>query len=462
MASDPAFEAFLRAFERPDVPEAALRALGQGKYHGDASRQLLQALTPRMPAGILPPGHEEHHPPQQAFLLLDDLEAFYGGAAGGGKSEALLKAAVQYVDFPHYRALIVRKTYPELAMPGAIMERAKAWFQGKVATWNGDEHTLTFPSGAVVTFAHAQYPDSVYRFGGTEFHFIAFDELTRFDMFPYQYLFSRLRRNVGDPIPLRMRSASNPGDIGHDWVKQRFVDPGDASRPFIPAKVADNPSLDIEEYLASLANLDPVTRQRLLKGDWSVTGAGGFFKREWFPVVESLATGLRRVVRYWDLAASVPTNDYPDPDWTRGMKMGLDWDGAYWMINMQSIRAEAGSRDALVKQTALLDGRKVPIIFEQEPGSAGKAQIAYFQKMLPGFTVKGVNSGTSKETRAGPLASQAQAGNVRMVAGPWCEDFLAEADVFPTSGVHDDAIDAASGAFGYLALQASSKLVSLD
>lgn len=462
MATGDAFEAFRRAFERPDVPEGALGSKGQGKPTESLAKALFDALTPRMPPGVLPEGHQDHHPPQQAFLLLDDLEAFYGGAAGGGKSEALLKAAVQYVDYKHYNALILRRTYPELSLPGAIMERAQEWFTGRAARWNGDEHQFTFPSGATLTFAHAQHDADVYRFGGTNFHFIGFDELTRFTEFAYRFLFSRLRKNAGDPIPLRARSASNPGDIGHMWVYERFVNPeGLRAGPFIPAKVQDNPSLDVEAYIQSLMLLDPVTRQRLLEGDWRVIGSGGFFKRTWFEVLPAVASGLRRVVRYWDLAASVPTAQYPDPDWTRGIKVGLDARGWTWGINMQSIRAEAGTRDALIKQTAVLDGYKVPIIFEQEPGSAGKAQIRYFQNMLPGYRVIGVPSTGSKEVRAGPLASQAEAGNVKLVAGPWVEDFLAEADVFPTPGVHDDTIDAFAGAYHYI-MSASSKLVSLD
>lgn len=464
--TDAAFEAFREAFERDTAPAPRPGVSGQGKGTGGALRVLLEALTPRMPPGILPEGHEGLHPPQQAFLLLDDLEAFYGGAAGGGKSEALLKAAVQYVDFPQYRALILRRTFPELNLPGAIMDRAKTWFAGKAAKWSADEHALTFPSGATVTFAHMQYDADKYRFGGSEFHFIAFDELTRFDELTYRFMFSRLRKNADDPIPLRMRSASNPGDVGHEWVKKHFVVPGDASRPFIPAKVRDNPSLNLDEYLRSLSNLDPVTRKRLLDGDWDVTGAGGFFQRYWFPIRPQIASGFRSVVRYWDLASSVPTAQYPDPDWTRGVKMGVTWPGTgsetgqYWILNIQGIRDETGSRDALIKQTALLDGRKVPVLFEQEPGSAGKAQIAYFQRMLPGWTVRGVPSSNSKETRAGPLASQAQSGNILLAEGHWNEDFLSECDVFPTKGVHDDTIDAASGAFEALALKASGKLVS--
>jgi predicted phage terminase large subunit-like protein len=462
------WDAFLRAFEAPVAPEAVLGSKGQGKPPPDASRALLKELTPRFPENmpdLFPEDHRSLHAPQQAFLLLDDREAFYGGAAGGGKSEALLKSAAQFVDYPHYRALVLRRTYPELAMPGAIMERAKSWWAGRTAKWVADDHQMEFPSGASITFAHMQNDADAYRFGGTEFHAIFFDELTRFSEWVYRFMFSRLRKTADDPIPLRMRSASNPGDVGHEWVKRHFVDPGDAARPFIPAKVQDNPSLNIAEYLESLANLDPVTRKRLLDGDWDVTGAGGFFKRTWYPIVPAVAGHLRRVVRYWDLAASVPTASYPDPDWTRGAKMGLtfpdaDSKGIYYGMNMQSIRADTGERDLLIKQTAMIDGRKVPVLFEQEPGSAGKAQIVYFQKLLPGWTVRGIKSTGDKEVRAGPFASQSQAGNVRLVEGPWVEEFLNEADVFPTKGVHDDTIDAMSGAFEALSSVASGKLVS--
>lgn len=450
--------AFLRAFEAPPAAPGEKPI----QKEPDLLQQLYRALEPRSVPGVWP---HVPHPPQQAFLLLDDLEAFYGGAAGGGKSDALLMAASQYVDFPNYRGLIIRRTFPELNMPGAIMDRARQWWAGGTARWSADDHQLIFPSGASITFAHLQHEDDKYRFGSTEFHFIAFDELTRFTEATYTFMFSRLRKTSDDPIPVRMRSASNPGDLGHEWVRRRFVDPGDAARPFIPAKLTDNPSIDRDTYLAALSNLDPVTRKRLLDGDWSVTGAGGFFQRVWFPIVPAVAGHLRRVVRYWDLAASVPTASYPDPDWTRGAKLGVTYPdelsgtGTYYGMNMQSIRAEAGTRDALIKQTALLDGRKVPILLEQEPGSAGKAQVAYFQRMLPGFTVRGIPSSGDKAVRAGPFASMAQSGNIKLVDGPWIEDLLLEADTFPNGG-HDDAIDAFAGAFHELATVPSSRLMS--
>src|SRR5574340_387166 len=91
-------------------------------------------------------------PPQAAFLLLDGLEALYGGAAGGGKSDALLVAALQYVDVPGYAALLLRRTYPDLALPGAIMDRAKEWLGPHLAAgsvrWIETDKTFVFPSGA--------------------------------------------------------------------------------------------------------------------------------------------------------------------------------------------------------------------------------------------------------------------------------------------------------------------------
>src|SRR4051812_7334087 len=90
------------------------------------------------------------HPPQEAFLSLDCREAMYGGAAGGGKSDALLMAALQYVDVPGYSALILRRTFPDLALPGAIMDRSKEWLHGTDAHWNENERRWTFPSGATL------------------------------------------------------------------------------------------------------------------------------------------------------------------------------------------------------------------------------------------------------------------------------------------------------------------------
>lgn len=211
---------------------------------------------------------------QAEFLALDCLEALYGGAAGGGKSSALLMAALQYVHVPGYAALLLRRSYADLALPGAIMDRSHDWLQGTGAVWNDRDKRWSFPSGASLSFGYLDTAKDVYRYQGAELQFIGLDELTQFSEQPYRYLLSRLRRLTGVDVPLRSRAASNPGGIGHNWVLRRFVQSADAQRRFVPANLGDNPHLDQTEYRKSLALLDSVTRRQLELGEW-VQDAGG-------------------------------------------------------------------------------------------------------------------------------------------------------------------------------------------
>lgn len=241
-------------------------------------------------------------PPQQAFLLLDDLavrEALYGGAAGGGKSDALLMAALRYVDVPGYAALLLRRTYADLALPGALMDRAQTWLAGTDARWNATDSRWTFPSGATLSFGYLQTAKDRYRYASAEFQFIGFDEVTQFDAEEYRFLFTRLRRPSDGPlagVPLRMRSASNPGGRGHNWVLSRLIervpaatlDPDDPAydpqdtreraerRIFVPARLDDNPHVDRAGYEESLANVDPYLRAQMLAGDWYARQPGAW------------------------------------------------------------------------------------------------------------------------------------------------------------------------------------------
>lgn len=230
---------------------------------------------------------------QKLFLDLDCKEAFYGGAAAGGKSEALLMAALQYVDVPGYAALILRRTYQDLAKPGALMDRAHSWgLKEKGARWNDQKKQWKFPSGAILQFGYLDTDIDVYQFQSSEFQFCGFDELSQFSSFSYTYLFSRLRRLANSEIPLRMRSASNPGGAGSDWVEERFIPEnwsGDMARElkvwdlaegrkFVPARIDDNPHVDQQSYRESLSELDEVTRAQLEEGNWSIRPKGNIYK----------------------------------------------------------------------------------------------------------------------------------------------------------------------------------------
>lgn len=230
-------------------------------------------------------------PPQQAFLFLDCLEALYGGAAGGGKSDALLMGALQWVDAPGYAALLLRRTYADLALPGAIMDRSFDWLANTDARWDDREKTWHFPSGATVTFGYLQSEKDKYRYQSAEFQYIGWDELTQFPIDPYLYLFSRLRRLQGVDIPLRVRAATNPGGEGAGWVYERFMPDltpeaaehrRQSGRIFIPARLEDNPYIDQESYRRGLAELDEVTRRQLEEGQWVTDPTGKPFLHDWW------------------------------------------------------------------------------------------------------------------------------------------------------------------------------------
>jgi phage terminase large subunit-like protein len=221
---------------------------------------------------------------QAVFLTDPRRESLYGGAAGGGKSDALLMAGLQFADVPDFAALILRRSYADLALPGAIMDRAHAWLGGTAAHWDDTEKTYTFPSGARLTFGYLAHPRDRFRYQSAQFQLIAFDELTQFTEVEYRYLFSRLRRGIGGAaVPVRMRAASNPGGVGHEWVYERFLVRGASEgRGFVPAKLGDNPHLDAADYVRSLAELDPLTRQQLLEGLWVVDPTRRPFRRAWW------------------------------------------------------------------------------------------------------------------------------------------------------------------------------------
>ena len=239
-----------------------------------------------------------HRGPQKKFHDSQADELLYGGAAGGGKSEALLAEALRYTETPGYRALLLRRSYPELEGKGSgLIPRSQEILTG-IAKYNRQAHIWTFPSGSTLGFGHLEHPASVYLYHSAQFAYIGFDELTTFHESQYLYMLSRCRSVAG--VPSRVRAASNPGGSGHAWVRRRFVeklrpgevrwfkrdgeqdietsahDPEALSRQFIPARVYDNPTLMEKDpgYIRRLKALDPIDRLRLLEGDWWVANSG--------------------------------------------------------------------------------------------------------------------------------------------------------------------------------------------
>jgi hypothetical protein len=188
-----------------------------------------------------------------------------------------------------------------------------------------------------------------------------------------------------------MRSASNPGDIGHAWVKSRFISPSSRApgAEYVAAKIADNPYMDYEAYLQSLSHMNPVDQMRLINGDWDVMEEGGTFARDSFKVIDEYdAPRATRSVRYWDLAATEASYSNPDPDFTCGVRLDRTVDGSYVVRDIVHGRFSASGVEQVVRQTANEDGTTVDIYIEQEPGSSGKIALEHFKRdVLPGFAV---------------------------------------------------------------------------
>lgn len=424
---------------------------------------LKSALNLRLPDKYVP---WEPSPHQSAFLLMPNREAFYGGAAGGGKSIALLMGALQYIDQPGYNALLLRKTFKDLSQPEALIDISKEWLTNTDARWNQSDHKWTFPSGAVLQFGHMESENDKYQYQGAAYHYVGFDELTQFTEGQYTYLLSRVRRRKADAdnFPLRVRGAANPGGVGHEWVKRRFIElPDDEeldieeaekfkARIFIPSGLKDNPHLDQEEYKQMLAELDPVTRAQLMNGDWNIAGDGNMFKREWFDnrIISEVPrdVNLIRKVRYWDLASTDEAKaikDKGDPDYTASVLQALGDDGNIYVLEVTRDRLSPAAVEKLVRSKAERDGRSGTAIWmEQEPGASGVASIFTYKKLMLGFNFRGDKPSGSKIERARTASATSENGLVYIIRGAKTKAFLNELEAFPV-GAHDDMVDAFSG-----------------
>ncbi len=364
--------------------------------------------------------------------------------------------ALEYVDQSNYSGILLRATYANLAHePDGLMPRLADWLRPTAARWAASTRTWHFPSGAVLTFGYLAGPNDHYRYAGPSYQFVGIDEATEIRETSYRYLFSRLRRAQGSTVPIRMRAASNPGGRSHNFLRDRFrlADGADGlrgtgivrRRKYIPAKIGDNPNLDQDEYRETLAELDPVTRSRLLDGDWTITEGGNLFRHDWFEYVDQAPSTVTRMIRSWDLASATPTSTNPDPDWTVGVKLG-EADGRWYVLDVVRLRATPLGVEQRIAATAKADGVKVPIYIEREPGAAGAHIVDQYQRrVLKGFSVRGYRPSGSKVDRARPLSSVAEAGNLILIRADWNRTLVDELVMFPQPGQHDDQVDALSG-----------------
>jgi hypothetical protein len=212
----------------------------------------------------------------------------FGGAAGPGKSKALLwEAIIQALANDGSDTLLLRRTYPELEA-SLIAQFRRDVPRDCYASYNEAKHIVTWTNGSTTRFGYCRNENDVYQYQGAEFLFIGIDELTHFTLKQWQFLTSRNRCPLPGTFPC-MAGATNPGNIGHAWVKALWVDkvpPSGYERPelydkndydFIRARLEDNPIYANDmNYRKSLGALPENLRKAFLEGDWSVF-AGQYF-----------------------------------------------------------------------------------------------------------------------------------------------------------------------------------------
>lgn len=440
--------------------------------------------------------------PQTAFLASSSDIAIYGGSAGGGKTWALLMEPLRHISNPAFGAVFFRRSTVQIRNEGGLWDESQVLYPQLGATPR--EHVLewSFPSGASVSFAHLEHDKTRFNWQGSQIPLLCFDELTHFSPTQFWYMVSRNRSMCG--VRPYIRATCNPdadswvADLIAWWIDQDsglpipersgvvrwFVRVGEElkwadspeelaiylmpdgtpippkSLTFVPAKLTDNKALMAADpgYMASLLALPLVERERLLGGNWKIRPAAGlYFQRSWCQVVDAIPAGTV-FGRGYDLAATPPTPDNPDPDATDTTKIGRAPDGRYIVVDNRWTQSTPAGVEKFIKNTASQDGKACIISLPQDPGQAGKSQVKSLALMLSGYNVRSSTETGDKVTRFSPFSAQCEAGNVDVLRGPWNERWFSQLEGFP-SAKHDDAPDSTSRAFATVAL---SKRYSMD
>ena len=437
--------------------------------------------------------------PQTAFLASSADITIYGGGAGGGKTWGLLMEPLRHIANPGFGAVFFRRSTVQIRNEGGLWDESMVLYPQ--AAGEPKEHVLSwsFPSGASVSFAHLEHDKTRFNWQGSQIPLICFDELTHFSAVQFWYMVSRNRSMCG--VRPYIRATCNPdadswvADLIAWWIDQDtglpipersgvlrwFVRVGEdlkwADRPedlaqyqmvndagetvpippksltFIPAKLTDNKALMAADpgYMASLLALPLVERERLLGGNWKIRPAAGlYFQRAWCRVVDAIPAGTV-FCRGYDLGATVRTPENPDPDATSSTKVGRMPDGRYIVVDNTNDCLSPAGVTRLIKNTATQDGKACKISIPQDPGQAGKSQVANMKLDLSGYNVRSSTETGDKITRFSPFSAQAEGGNVDVLRGAWNERWFTALENFPTAK-HDDDVDSTSRAFDGVAL----------
>lgn len=239
------------------------------------------------------------HDKQSDAYFSEATELLYGGAAGGGKSHLMRVAALTWCsEIAGLQVYLFRRVSEDLYKnhmegAGGFFALLDSWLANGLCRYNSSKNYISFWNGSKIWLCHCQHEKDKFKYQGAEIHVLMMDELTHFSETIYRYLRGRCR--LGElKIPNqykgmfpRVLCGSNPGGVGHSWVKMTFVDnapytslsqmgksEGGMVRQYIPALLSDNPSLD-QDYADKLEGLgSPDLVKAMLNGDWNIVAGG--------------------------------------------------------------------------------------------------------------------------------------------------------------------------------------------
>jgi len=439
--------------------------------------------------------------PQEKFLATSADIAIYGGAAGGGKTYALLLEPLRHMNVDGYTATIFRKNATQITIDGGLLDESMQIYgllRSAVYKASPKPH-WTFNGKARVSFMHIDGDRDLPKWQGSQICYLGFDELCHFSETQFFYMLSRNRSTCG--VKPCIRATCNPDvdswvakfiawwidqDTGYpipdrsgkirwffrDAEKLTWADSVEElteilkdnpdfkpefckSVTFIASNIYDNKIL-LERnpsYLANLHGLGIVEKERLLRGNWKIRPAAGFyFKRSKVgEMLNAVPTDVVRWVRAWDLAATIPSEN-KESACTAGVLMGKRKDGRTVIADVINVRENSADVRRLIRNTAVSDNAlygNVTVRLPQDPGQAGKDQVQSFVRLLGGFHVITMPETGDKITRAEPFSSQWLAGNVDVMTAEWNDEYFRQLENFPVMALKD-MVDASANAYAEL------------
>lgn len=433
---------------------------------------------------------------QELFLNSKATITLAGGAAGSGKTYTSLLIALKFMQHPRATGVIFRRTSKMLTSPGSIWHEAVAMFSDIYKTGlkiRNRETEIVFPNGALLKFSHMQHASNMYDHKGGQYSLVIFDEATDFEEDSIMYLLSRMRNAYVDYTP-QMFLMTNPDydSFLRLWIQDYYLDSDGIPIPekaghlryfvrqgatylwendrkklesiygsgpdapitsfcFIGANCLDNPPLLLAQpdYVSRLLSMKEVEVKRLYYGSWFARAeASGLWKREWCNVVTLPNIAANKRTRSYDIAGSLPSPAYPDPDWTRGVLISKGKDSIYTVEDLVSMRDRFFKVEELIFNTAIKDGQDTTVVLPCDPNAQAGAWARGMQRKLGemGFNCRVVRPSKSKATRFAPFTTISQAGFVNIVKGDWYNEFCSELENFEEENQRkkNDIVDAVS------------------